>query len=279
MTLQPYLPRDLIVLIVEANTDDARMTSRALEILGVRDCYVVTSGEAALTWLDANPCDILLFDTLLPRMSGRQLLQRVRAATPGAQPIAMSASNDAKAAVALLKLGAIDYIVKDDYFTANMARSVQSAARSKVAQEKRDSERKLASGGSSLEVASAEAAWLLKMFRSRYGSSIPYPSEREDDRWPDAVEAFREYLDSSLRVFPEIVARTEDSLVRLLTERGLSPRDVVNLYQIALMAVKNGPMEQGMIRVHPGLLLTRVLSRLLEEYQRSVSLDWNRPAA
>ena len=279
MTLQPYLPSDLIVLIVEANTEDAVMTSRALEILGVRDCYIVTSGETALTWLDVNACDIVLFETHLPRMSGSQLLQRLRVAAPSTQAIAMSKSNDARTAVSLLKLGAVDYIVKDDYFSSNMARSVQAAARTRAALEQKEHADTLLAGGARLDVAGAEAAWLLKMFRNRLGFNIPYPSERGDEQWPEMVEAFREYLDTSLRTFPELVTRTEDTLIRMVMERGLSPRDVVNLYQIALIAVKNGATEAGLIRVHPGVLLTRVFARLVEDYQRSLSLSWERNAA
>jgi DNA-binding NarL/FixJ family response regulator len=280
LTLQLYIPADIVVLLVEADTQDAVMASRALQLLGLDNCYLVTSGEAALAWLEENGCDILLFENTLPRMSGSQLLQRVRAAAPTTQAIAMSKSRDAQVAINLIKLGAADYVIKDDYFTSNLARAVQAAARSKGAVDDKIDQEALNSGGSKLEAANAEAAWLLKMFRSRYGYYIPTPGERDDDSgWSEIVEVFRDYLETALRLFPDIVSRTEDTLVRMLIERGASPRDVILLYQMGVIAAKNSGIAGSSVRVHPGAILSRLLIRLVEEYQREISIAWEGRAA
>jgi DNA-binding NarL/FixJ family response regulator len=281
LTLPRYSPKDVVVLLVEPEREDAVIAARALDGLGIVNCGLVTTGEAALAWLEARPCDILLFETSLPRMSGLHLLQRAKALLPGLQPIAMSKKGDAKTAVSLLKHGAADYILKDDYYTSNLINALQASLRAKTALDEQTSLSTMQAGDSKLEVANAEAIWLLKMFRGRYGYSIPVPASREEEDadWADVVEAFRDYMETALRMFPDLVQRTEDSLVLMLVERGLSPRDVVLLYQLALLALKSRtPEENSPVLVHPGVLLSRVLIRLVEDYQRSISLSWNAAA-
>jgi CheY-like chemotaxis protein len=282
LTLPRYSPKDVVVLLVEGETDDAVVAARALEGMGIVECGFVSTGEAALAWLEARPCDILLFEAELPRMSGLHLLQRAKAAAPALQAIAMSKRADARTAVSLIKHGACDFILKDDYFTSNLITSVQSTLRAKTAVEANHTLQVLQGAESKIEMANAEAMWLLKMFRGRYGYAIPAPAarEEEDQQWSEVVEAFREYLETTLRMFPDLVQRSEDALVRMIMERGLSPRDVVLLYQLSLLGLKErAPAENAGIRVHPGVLLSRVLVRLVEEYQRSISLAWDRSAA
>ena len=282
MTLARYSPRDIVVLLVEPHADEALLAARALEGMGIVNCGFVSTGEAALAWLEARPCDVLLFETDLPRMSGVSLLQRAKAAVAPLDAIAMSKKGDAKVAVSLLKHGAADYILKDDYFSSNLISALHGVLRTKSAFEEQQTLSVLNGAESKIEVANAEAVWLLKMFRGRFGYSVPVPALREEEeaQWADVVEAFRDYLETSLRMFPDLVQRSEDAVVRMLIERGLSPRDVVLLYQLALLELKARPAaEAASVRVHPGVLLSRILVRLVEEYQRSMSLQWDRSAA
>jgi hypothetical protein len=60
----------------------------------------------------------------------------------------------------------------------------------------------------------------------------------------------------------------------MLIDRGLSPRDVVMLYSLALMSIKNEDTEgKTQVRVNPCALLARVLTRVIDEYQRWASLN------
>jgi hypothetical protein len=135
----------------------------------------------------------------------------------------------------------------------------------------------ISGGGHGLDTASSEATWLLKLFRSRFGYAIPLPVDRENElrRWADVVQTFHEYLETSLRMFPEVLFRAEDALVRMILERGLSTRDVVLLYQLALMKLKEASRNEQQLnpRVHPGVYLTRVLIRLVDEYQQAMSFE------
>jgi CheY-like chemotaxis protein len=248
---------------------------------GITKCFVAQTGEAALAWLEINPCNIVVFEHNLGGMNGLQLISLIRQTHPQLKLIGMARTKDIKFAVSLMRQGANDFVAKDDFFSSTAMRAVQTAARElSIERESKSSE--LLNMQAGYESAGAEAAWLLKMFRNRYGYSIPAPASREDElrRWSDVVTVFRDYVETSLRMFPELVVRSEDQLIRMIMERGLSPRDVVNLYHLAVMAMKDDARGQGARpRVNPGILLSRVLVRLVEEYQRAIVANLDVDAA
>jgi CheY-like chemotaxis protein len=210
-------------------------------------------------------------------MNGQQFMTLVRQARPAIKLIATSSNKDPRFAVSWVKHGAADFVAKDDFFSSQLAHAVQNCARDLAVEDERKSSEMLAGSGFGLDTAGSEATWLLKLFRSRFGYTIPLPVDRENElrRWADVVQTFHEYLEVSLRMFPEVLFRAEDALVRMILERGLSPRDVVLLYQLALMKLKEASRSapQQNPRVHPGVFLTRVLVRLVEEYQRAMSFE------
>jgi CheY-like chemotaxis protein len=268
-------PSAVSILIVEDEPHDALLTSKGLEGAGFRRSYVVGSGEAALQWLSRDTCEAVLFEYNLPGMNGLQLLERIQESNQGLPAIITTHNKDARVAVSLLKAGVTDYVFKDDYFTSNLVRALQGALRRRVNVEETRHLEMIESGRSKLQVAHAEAGWLLQMFKSRLGFPTVLNSDQSNEVgvWADVVEAFRGYLETSLRTFPDLIARNEDSLIRMLIDRGLSPRDVVMLYSLALMSLKNdGTEERSPIRVNPGVLLARVLTRMVDEYQRWASL-------
>jgi hypothetical protein len=72
--------------------------------------------------------------------------------------------------------------------------------------------------------------------------------------------------------------RSEDALIRTVIDRGLSPHDVVNLYYLAVVSLRDRE-EVAKPRVNPGVLLSRILVRLVEEYQRTLSSQSGMKAA
>ncbi|HEY7270854.1 MAG TPA: response regulator [Dehalococcoidia bacterium] len=265
------------ILVVEDDPHDAMLVQKGLEGAGFRQSYVVPSGEAALQWLARDECQLILFEYNLPGMNGLQLMDKVRGRESRVPvPFIVTTRNrEAKVAVSLMQAGVADYIFKDDYFTSNLVRAVQAALRKTVSVEERQHLALLESGRSKLQVAQAEAGWLLQMFRSRLG--FPAAAAEQGEQvgvWSEVVDAFRGYIETSLRTFPDVITRTEDSLIRMLIDRGLSPRDVVMLYSLALMALKNDAAEeQTPVRVNPGVFLSRILTRMIDEYQRWASMS------
>ena len=245
-----------------------------MQSLGITKCFVAQTGEAALTWLEHNACNVVVFEHNLSGMNGLQLLNLVRRSYPRLKLIATARTKDIKFAVSLMKQGASDFVPKDDFLSSSIGRAVQSAARDLSFEVEVKSAEVLVTQSGGLDTANVEAAWLLKMFRNRYGYAIPSPASREDElrRWEDIVATFKDYVATSLRMFPELVVRSEDALIRMIIERGLSPRDIVNLYYLAVVSLREETRsEGGGPRVNPGVLLSRILVRVVEEYQRTLS--------
>jgi diguanylate cyclase (GGDEF)-like protein len=101
------------VLIIEDNTSIASLEKRYLE----RDGFTVLTagtGEEGLDLIDddIHP-DILIIDYRLPDMSGVDLMQRLKDKELEIPSIIVTAAGNEQVAVSAMKLGAMDYIVKD----------------------------------------------------------------------------------------------------------------------------------------------------------------------
>ena len=69
-------------------------------------------GRTALNWLVQNPADLLILDVYMPVYTGLQLLRELRVRLVDLDAILVTAANDPKTVDELLKLGAVDYLVK-----------------------------------------------------------------------------------------------------------------------------------------------------------------------
>jgi DNA-binding response OmpR family regulator len=275
LTLGQFDPASTVVLIVESDPGDLELACRAVIGTGVPKCFTVPTGESALAWLSQNACDVVVFEHNLAGMNGQQFMSMVRQTHPDIRLIATSQNRDPRFAISWVQNGAADYVAKDDFFSSQLGRSVQAVGRAISTQRDAQVQEALTAGPAGLDTANSEATWLLRLFRTRYGYTVPLPVDRENElqQWADVVQAFHEYLETSLHIFPETLGRAEDAVVRMVVERGLSPRDVVLLYQLALMRLKEASRsnQQRNARVNPGVFLSRILIRVIEEYQRAVS--------
>lgn len=94
--------------------DDEQIADSIKEELVASDyeCDTVNAGDDAIDKLKAYPCDILLLDLDLPRVSGIEVLKFASSNTPFTQVIMLTGSADVNTAVQCMKLGAYDYISK-----------------------------------------------------------------------------------------------------------------------------------------------------------------------
>jgi len=77
--------------------------------------YQVTtcsSGAEALAALEAGRFDVVVTDLVMPGMDGSELVQRVKERWPEQEIVVVTSLGDAKTAVAAMKLGATDYLLK-----------------------------------------------------------------------------------------------------------------------------------------------------------------------
>src|SRR5260221_8365141 len=103
------------ILMIDDNRYDQELTIRALRDLapplGPAEMVTVEEWDEAAPHLEAGGIDLILLDYNLPRLSGLDILRRL-AGTPHPPIIMMTAQEDVATAVATLRAGAHDYIVK-----------------------------------------------------------------------------------------------------------------------------------------------------------------------
>ena len=69
-------------------------------------------GRSALDWLSQNPADLVVLDVYMPLFTGLELLHALRERSIPVDAIMVTAANDTPTVDQLLKLGAVDYLVK-----------------------------------------------------------------------------------------------------------------------------------------------------------------------
>jgi len=74
--------------------------------------HTVEDGEKALTELRLHPYDLLITDLKMPRLSGLQLLERVKAERLGVLTVLMTGFGTVETAIEAMKKGAYDYLLK-----------------------------------------------------------------------------------------------------------------------------------------------------------------------
>ena len=104
-------PRLLVVDDVQDNRD---LLVRRLQRLGYKDIDTAADGQQALDLIRARPFATVLLDVMMPRVSGVEVLEAMRAehrleATP---VIMISAATELETVVRCLELGAEDYLPK-----------------------------------------------------------------------------------------------------------------------------------------------------------------------
>ncbi|HPR10569.1 MAG TPA: response regulator, partial [Candidatus Saccharibacteria bacterium] len=76
----PILTRKLV--IVEDNPALAEIYKTRLELIGYQ-CYTAADGEAALVLIERELPDLVLLDMMIPKLSGGEVLERMRASEWG----------------------------------------------------------------------------------------------------------------------------------------------------------------------------------------------------
>lgn len=75
-------------------------------------CTAVASGEEALALISAQSFDLILSDITMPRMSGLEMVPRIRIVAPQTMVVMISGLQTIECAIAAMRAGAFDYITK-----------------------------------------------------------------------------------------------------------------------------------------------------------------------
>jgi two-component system response regulator PhoP len=100
------------VLIVEDEPRLADNIARSLRESAGYAVDVAPDGEEGLFLAEANVYDVLLLDLMLPKLSGIEVLKRLRRARQATPVLVLTARDDKPSVVALLNAGADDYLTK-----------------------------------------------------------------------------------------------------------------------------------------------------------------------
>jgi DNA-binding response OmpR family regulator len=109
------------VLVVEDSERLGRSLARGLRALGYA-VDVAADGEDGLAFAETYDYDVIVLDLMLPRLSGLEVLKRLRAGGRGTHILILSAQDRVDDRVNALRLGADDYLVKPFAFDELAAR-------------------------------------------------------------------------------------------------------------------------------------------------------------
>jgi two-component system response regulator AtoC len=104
---------DANIIVIDDEQDFLDSIRRGLLTSGYRSVRVESDPRAAAALFDqGEEFDVALVDITMPGMSGLELLNRIKAASPQTECIMVTAIDEARVAVDCLKSGAYDYLVK-----------------------------------------------------------------------------------------------------------------------------------------------------------------------
>lgn len=101
----------LTILIVDDEPHLPHQLARYLEKHGY-EVFTAADGASGLREMQRLSVDLLLLDVRLPKMSGLEVLAEIRKLDPDLPVIMLTAYGDVQTAVAAMKLGAADYLIK-----------------------------------------------------------------------------------------------------------------------------------------------------------------------
>lgn len=166
--------RPLRVLYVDDDPGLARLVQKGLERRG----YIVdTAGDGAsgLARLREADFDVVALDHYMPGQGGLATLERIRAIPDPPAVVYVTGTQESSVAVAALKAGASDYVVKtvETEFVALLAAAIEQAMEGvRLRRAKERAEAELRASRDRFEALAAERALLIREVNHRVGNSL-----------------------------------------------------------------------------------------------------------
>lgn len=128
--------KQMRILVVEDNPDDVELLEFTLQQVK-HDFSLSFANTLQQTFiiLGQTPFDLVLLDLSLPDSTGIETYTKVAEKYPLLPVIVLTGSDDEALALQLLRLGALDFLVKDQVTTSFLTRSIKYAIERKQAQE------------------------------------------------------------------------------------------------------------------------------------------------
>lgn len=129
--------RRITILLVEDSPDDVELFRQTLQSVSLSDFELAQVDRLcqALARLEEGGIDVVLLDLSLPDCEGIESLRRLNAAAPGIPIIVLTGRDDEALALAVMRAGAQDYLVKGQLKGPLLARAVRYAIERKRAED------------------------------------------------------------------------------------------------------------------------------------------------
>ncbi len=99
------------VLLVDDEQEFVSTLAERLELRGM-NVSIATDGEAALSFLETDPPQVVVLDILMPGLSGLEVLEKIKAINSQIQVILLTGHGATKDGIRGMQLGAFDYLIK-----------------------------------------------------------------------------------------------------------------------------------------------------------------------
>jgi DNA-binding NtrC family response regulator len=122
---------ELPVLLVDDDLQILRSASVALRTSGIKQVVTLQDSRDVLSHMEKDEPAVLVLDLSMPYLSGQTVLERMVVDYPDIPVIILTATDDLDTAVACMKTGAFDYLVKPlerDRFITAVNRAVEMRA-------------------------------------------------------------------------------------------------------------------------------------------------------
>lgn len=113
-----------LIFLVEDSVVYKELIVGYLQSKRFKNIETFKSGEDCLSAMGRKP-DIIILDYSYDGISGLELMQRVRIEHPEIDFIFLSAQSEVPVAIKAMKLGAADYIIKNDQAPYRLVRSIE----------------------------------------------------------------------------------------------------------------------------------------------------------
>ncbi len=194
------------ILIVDDQEQNARILQRILQPNGYK-VVAVSSGKAALRYVDQAPPDVILLDLMMPEMNGFEVCQRLKQdrKTHHIPVIIITGLTEREANIKALEAGADDFLVKP-FDVALLGARIRSSLQSKMLQDQIiEYQRQLEEANETLEQRIEERTAQLARTQQATVFGLSKLAESRDTETGAHLERMRSYA----RVIARELARTE----------------------------------------------------------------------
>lgn len=218
-------PAPLRVLYVDDDPGLGRLVQRQLGRLGF-EVVLAGSGEEGLALVAAERFDVVALDHYMPGQDGIATLRAIRALDRPPPVVYVTGAQDGRLAVAALKAGAADYVVKEiqaDFVELLRAAFVAAVEQVRMRRAHEAAEAEIRAARDRFEALAAERALLLREMNHRVGNSLQIivsllnvqASATEDGRVKEALNSARNRVSAVAQVHRRLYTSDQIATVAL----------------------------------------------------------------